>query len=677
MVVSLTLNNETPHARVGVWRVAHLATLPPHRGPAGRQERKRVGVVVGVWNRRLVAVAVAGCAVGLVGCGGGPQPTPTVDPRQQLVHARTEVAPSVTYPDSAFQVTAAAHRGGFAVVDVMVVQAAAGKLDGSDVSVRLSDGRTVTASMFAGVDLPASSKTTAQLVVPGVGAHDPSVQVSLGAGQPFVQVPLPEEGHTFVWRGAPIRQAALDPEPHRDPSAEVSLDVVRSEGLVSELAYRASAWNGKLELCDKTTAPLCNVTEPDGTVHPLIGVVPTAAADERVDGVLRFVGALNPGSKWVDVSLPTRSGDKPVPIRVEVPDHASSQVRPITTDLSRTSQPDFKAVVMTLPSSTTRITVDKVDVFADRVQVHMVAAGGKTPTDLIGGPRDNWLALVEPDGYRHVVDVPAGMKLVVPAGGKLEATVSFAGAVPASVASLDLSVRAPGQLMTSTEKVVLPPAGNPQSAGQAPLGFGAIDKVTPPATPDAPNLPTTAPDVSSGVAVLNVATDLFDGSTGTVVPREQTVIAGTNNTAGVQAPAGGQPTTEAEAQKSLKDLGAQKTATGYVLTLPETVLFDYNQSAIKPQAAATLTKVAQLLRYYDKVLIGVNGYTDNTGTAEYNLVLSQRRAQAVADSFVGQGVKKERMKVTGFGMAQPAVANDTDANRAKNRRVQIVLRENT
>ncbi len=135
------------------------------------------------------------------------------------------------------------------------------------------------------------------------------------------------------------------------------------------------------------------------------------------------------------------------------------------------------------------------------------------------------------------------------------------------------------------------------------------------------------------------------------------------------------PQADAEAQKSLKDLGAQKTPDGYVLTLPETVLFDDNKADIKPDADAILAKVAKLLAYYDKVQIGVQD-TDNTGDAAYNLDLSKKRAQAVADALAAKGTSASRMKVEGFGLTKPIASNNDDAGRAKNRRVEIVLREN-
>ena len=113
-----------------------------------------------------------------------------------------------------------------------------------------------------------------------------------------------------------------------------------------------------------------------------------------------------------------------------------------------------------------------------------------------------------------------------------------------------------------------------------------------------------------------------------------------------------------------------------MLTLPETVLFDYNEADIKPAAATKLTEVAELLAYFDRAQIAVQGHTDTDGSADHNKDLSQRRAQAVADALSGQGVASSRMTVEGFGFDRPVASNADDAGKAKNRRVEIVLSEN-
>ena len=73
----------------------------------------------------------------------------------------------------------------------------------------------------------------------------------------------------------------------------------------------------------------------------------------------------------------------------------------------------------------------------------------------------------------------------------------------------------------------------------------------------------------------------------------------------------------------------------------------------------------------------VIGHTDSTGEAAYNLQLSQRRAQAVANILIAGGVPAQRIAAGGQGETQPVASNDTAAGRAQNRRVEIIIRPNT
>ena len=73
----------------------------------------------------------------------------------------------------------------------------------------------------------------------------------------------------------------------------------------------------------------------------------------------------------------------------------------------------------------------------------------------------------------------------------------------------------------------------------------------------------------------------------------------------------------------------------------------------------------------------IEGHTDSTGSADFNLELSQRRASAVMGFLAGQGVPPEKLKAVGFGMQQPVADNATAEGRARNRRVEIVISEAT
>lgn len=102
------------------------------------------------------------------------------------------------------------------------------------------------------------------------------------------------------------------------------------------------------------------------------------------------------------------------------------------------------------------------------------------------------------------------------------------------------------------------------------------------------------------------------------------------------------------------------------------IYFDVDKSDIKPESAATLQEVATLLKIDRSLKLEVGGHTDKTGTADHNVKLSQARAQAVVDALVkNYGIAGARLQAKGYGDTKPVAPNDSEANRAKNRRVEL------
>jgi OOP family OmpA-OmpF porin len=103
------------------------------------------------------------------------------------------------------------------------------------------------------------------------------------------------------------------------------------------------------------------------------------------------------------------------------------------------------------------------------------------------------------------------------------------------------------------------------------------------------------------------------------------------------------------------------------------ILFDTDKTDIKPESAATIAEIAKFLKQDVSVKLYVVGHTDNVGVYDYNLGLSQRRAAAVvAELTTKHGVAPARLKPAGSGPLSPVAPNETDAGRAKNRRVELV-----
>lgn len=106
--------------------------------------------------------------------------------------------------------------------------------------------------------------------------------------------------------------------------------------------------------------------------------------------------------------------------------------------------------------------------------------------------------------------------------------------------------------------------------------------------------------------------------------------------------------------------------------LPKTY-FDFDLHSLSAEAQQTVDSVASAIKDLDGLVV-IEGHTDHTGTDEYNQTLSMRRANAVRDALVMQGVSADRMLVRGFGERQPAATNTTSDGRALNRRVEVTLR---
>lgn len=105
----------------------------------------------------------------------------------------------------------------------------------------------------------------------------------------------------------------------------------------------------------------------------------------------------------------------------------------------------------------------------------------------------------------------------------------------------------------------------------------------------------------------------------------------------------------------------------------EGVHFDFNKYELRPEGKAILDKDIEELKTAASMNISIEGHCDVLGTDEYNNVLSKSRAGIVFSYLMSKGVSPDRMKTTGFGRMRPVATNDTEAGRAKNRRVELVI----
>ena len=128
-----------------------------------------------------------------------------------------------------------------------------------------------------------------------------------------------------------------------------------------------------------------------------------------------------------------------------------------------------------------------------------------------------------------------------------------------------------------------------------------------------------------------------------------------------------------DARDTIAKIAAVKdTDQGMVITLQGEVLFKTGKWDLKPAAMAKLDQIADALRGKEQPMV-VNGYTDNVGTYDNNITLSQKRAQAVRDYLVSKGIPQDLISSTGKGPDNPVADNNSTDGRAQNRRVEIVV----
>jgi OOP family OmpA-OmpF porin len=126
-------------------------------------------------------------------------------------------------------------------------------------------------------------------------------------------------------------------------------------------------------------------------------------------------------------------------------------------------------------------------------------------------------------------------------------------------------------------------------------------------------------------------------------------------------------------ETELAELRADRTERGLVVTLSDEILFDVDQADLKPGGMQQLARVSEFLRQNPDRNVLIEGHTDSSAPDAYNLALSQRRANAVEDFLITQGVDPTRISAVGYGEQLPIATNDSAAGRQANRRVELVV----
>lgn len=171
-------------------------------------------------------------------------------------------------------------------------------------------------------------------------------------------------------------------------------------------------------------------------------------------------------------------------------------------------------------------------------------------------------------------------------------------------------------------------------------------------------------------AVLGAA---VGAGVGALTKGKKGALVGAGIGAGVGALAGGSVGLYLDKQaKELEQVAETKrTENGILVNMKNDILFDVGSADLKAEAVVQITKVGDIIAKYGDDRVKIEGYTDSTGSDKVNQELSVRRADAVKTVLVSRGVKEEQVTAHGLGESKPVAPNDTPANRAKNRRVEV------
>ena len=118
---------------------------------------------------------------------------------------------------------------------------------------------------------------------------------------------------------------------------------------------------------------------------------------------------------------------------------------------------------------------------------------------------------------------------------------------------------------------------------------------------------------------------------------------------------------------------ATQTPADKLIAVGDRVLFDYDSSELSSEAKLTLDKQSRFLRVNSDLTFTIEGHCDERGTREYNLALGEKRATAVRDYLVIEGISPDRVRVISYGKEKPAVVGSNDMAWSKNRRAVTTI----
>jgi outer membrane protein OmpA-like peptidoglycan-associated protein len=128
-----------------------------------------------------------------------------------------------------------------------------------------------------------------------------------------------------------------------------------------------------------------------------------------------------------------------------------------------------------------------------------------------------------------------------------------------------------------------------------------------------------------------------------------------------------------ELEQSLPDAEVQRVGEGIAVTFASGILFPTNSTQILSAGQNNLAQLAASLQRYPETTVLIVGHTDARGTDQYNMQLSQNRAQSAANFLISRGIAGSRIRTEGRGESEPVASNETDAGMQQNRRVEVAI----
>ncbi len=131
-----------------------------------------------------------------------------------------------------------------------------------------------------------------------------------------------------------------------------------------------------------------------------------------------------------------------------------------------------------------------------------------------------------------------------------------------------------------------------------------------------------------------------------------------------------------EIERDIEGAKVERVGEGIKITFDSGILFDVDKASLRQEAKDNLSDLAGILNKYENTNILIEGHTDATGPDEYNLELSRKRAQSVANEIAARKVDPTRFTIMGYGESQPVAPNETVEGRQQNRRVELAIMAN-